>query len=75
MPGLPLPLRTNQLLTCATPLCPFRHCDIVQDALIATRNFWQGLMHSSIKFTVLASALNAVEGTVQRVGGRARVHR
>ncbi|KAG2494212.1 hypothetical protein HYH03_007568 [Edaphochlamys debaryana] len=35
-----------------------------KDALIATRTFWQALLHNQVKFTHLASALNEIERTV-----------
>ncbi|GFR50532.1 hypothetical protein Agub_g12802 [Astrephomene gubernaculifera] len=35
-----------------------------KDALIATRTFWQVLLHHHVRFTALASALNEIERTV-----------
>ena len=35
-------------------------------ALIATRTFWQVLMHTNVPFTALANALNEIERTVQK---------
>ncbi|EFJ49262.1 phosphate acetyltransferase [Volvox carteri f. nagariensis] len=35
-----------------------------KDALIATRTFWQVLLHNHVRFTALAAALNEIERTV-----------